>query len=90
MGAGVGILKDGNLTVVVVVLVEGGLTVGQGFVHLVAGIDDGLHILLLQVFLRQLLDFQVALQLATCKDGLRELTDGTEQQLAGVDDHATR
>ena len=49
----------------------GFLTVGYRLVHLVTGIDDGLHILLLQVLLSQLTDLVVGIDLATGEDRLR-------------------
>ena len=89
VGTGIGIVEHFHLTMIVAVLLTGRLTVGYCLVHLVAGINDRLHIFLLQVFLCQLVDFQVGLQLAACEYGLCELTDGAEQQLAWIDDHAT-
>ena len=89
MGAGIGIIKHLHLTVVVGMLLAGSLTVSHSLIHLIAGIDDSLHIFLLQVFLGQLLDFQVCLQLTTCEDRLGKLSDGIQEYLARIDNQAS-
>jgi len=70
VGADVGLMEYLHLTVVVVVLLAGSLTVGHRLVHLIASVDDGLDVLLLQVFLSELVNLVVGLDLAFGKDGL--------------------
>ena len=79
MGSCVGIVQHLHLATVVMILVVSSLALGHGLVHLVARIDDGLHILLLQVLFSQLGYLLVGYQLATGEDGLRELSYEVEQ-----------
>ena len=87
MGTGIGFLQDIHLTMEVLVLLASQQAVGNGLVDLVTGIDDGLHVLLLQVFLRQLGNLLVGNQLATGKDGLGQGSHRIQQYLAGIDHH---
>ena len=75
MGACVCFTEHLYLTLEEIVLVTGCGVVGHGLVHLVSGIDDHLHVFLLHVFLSELSNLLVGNQLATCKDGLRQLCD---------------
>ena len=77
-----------HLTVVVVVLLTGSLTVSYRLVHIITCVYDGLHILLLQVLLRQLSRLVVRLNLTTSKERLRERSNRLKQQLARIDNDA--
>ena len=86
MGASVGIIEHFHLAMEVAVFLTGCLAVSDSFVHLIAGIDDRLHVFLLQILLGERGYLLVGNQLATGKDGLCELADRIPQQLAWVDD----
>ena len=72
MGAHISLVQHLHLTMVEGVLLTGSLAVGQGLVHLVAGIDHGLHVFPLQVFFGELRYLMAGLALAAGKDGLGE------------------
>ena len=86
MGTYVCLMKHLHLTLVVAVLIAGCHAVGHSLVHLVSGIDDHLHIFLLQVFLCKLSNLLARNQLSTCKNRLCELCYSIQQKLAWVND----
>ena len=75
VGAIVGFAQHRHLTVEIGMFLAGGLTVGQGVIHLIAGVNDCLDIPALQVFLGELGNLVVGLYLSTGKDGLCELSN---------------
>ena len=77
-----------HLAVIVAMLFAGCHAVGHRLIYLVAGIDHRLNVLLLQVFLGQLGNLLVGYQLATGKDGLCELSNSIQEQLARIDNYA--
>ena len=79
-------MQDTNLTMVVLVLFDGGLIVRKGFIHLVAGIDNGLNVVEFHVFLSQLGYFEVCLQFPLLEDGLCQLPDGIEKETSWIHD----
>ena len=85
MCTSIGIVEHLHLTTIVGVFLAGSLTIGHSLVHLVAGIDHGLHVFLLQILLGEPRDLVVGIDLASGEDGLRQLADDAEEQLAGID-----
>ena len=68
VGTDIGLMEYLHLTVVIFMTLTSSPTVGNRLIHLVAGIDDSLHILLLQVLLRQLSRLVVGIDLTTGED----------------------
>ena len=89
MRADVSLIQHLHLAVVVAMLLAGCHAVGHRLIHLVAGIDHRLNVLLLQVFFGEFGDLLVGDQLATSEDGLCELSKGVQEQLARIDNYAT-
>ena len=79
VGAGIGIIEHLYLTVEVAVFLAGRHAVGHSLVHLIAGIDDRLHVFLLQILLSELSDLVIGIDLATGEDGLCQLSDKAEE-----------
>ena len=84
----ISVLQHFHLAMIIAMFLDGRLAIGQGFIDLAACIDDGLHILVHQVLLLQLVDFQVGFQLALGIDGLGQRRHGIKQNLAGIHDSA--